>query len=64
MTATRRLLQHWGGENASAYLVEAIECAIAQIAAGEWTGYAATRVVKHEIGRRLTIESPTDLVVP
>lgn len=64
LSTIRRLTLHWAGEHAADYLIEAVELAIAQVAAGEWPGYSAAKVVKYEIGRRLTIESPADSTVP
>lgn len=64
LSTVRRMTRHWAGDNTVDYLVEAVELALAQLAAGEWPGYLPAQVVKYEIGRRLTIESPADFVVP
>ena len=64
LSTIRRLARYWSGEDSAEYLVEAVELAIVQIEAGEWPDYSAVSVVKYEIGRRLTIESPAEFIVP
>lgn len=56
------LLEYWGGEDAALFLVDIVHEAMNQLSLGGWGGMTPTAVLRHEIGRRLTVEPPADSV--
>lgn len=56
------MLQSWGGSETAAFLSEKIRDAVQHYARGAWQGTPLREVLKHEIGRCLTLEAPADSV--
>lgn len=62
-SALRELSEHWGGTEASSFLIDIVSISVQQFVGGGWHGMTAREVLKHEIGRRLTVEAPADLLL-
>lgn len=58
----QRLLEAWGGEDAASFLIDIVQEAIDQLLLGGWGNLTPNEVLRHEIGRRLTLEPPADLL--
>lgn len=54
------LLESWGGNEVATFLLEIVSEGLDQFQKGSWHGMSANEVIKHEIGRRLTLEAPAD----
>ena len=58
----QRLLESWGGEDAASFLIDIVQEAIDQLSLGGWGNLTPNEVLRYEIGRRLTLEPPADLL--
>ena len=54
------LLRAWAGEQAAAFLLDALLEGVEQIEAGEWPWTDVDEVLRHVIGRRITPCAPAD----
>ena len=62
LVTVQRLLEAWGGEESAVFLFDIVQEAMEQLSLGGWGRMSANEVLKHEIGRRLTLEPPADLL--
>lgn len=63
LSTVGRLLVAWGGDEAAQFLTESVQEAVDQWSQGGWELLTPYDVLKYEIGRRLTLEPPADLVL-
>ncbi len=58
----RRLLHSWCGEDSAVFLLDGVEEGIDELDVGDWQGLSSSEVLRHVIGRRITVRAPADHV--
>lgn len=60
MTTVQELLRSWCGDDAAALLAECVAEGVSEIARGEWLHVGGAEVLRHTIGRRITLDTPAE----